>query len=299
MNAKRVIAILIACLVVVANIMLFSEELTGVFRGLLFSKFSAGNLLSGKNASSGIETTILSEGDANSKVAVISLDDTIGAVTKEDYITRSLNNINANSDVKGVIIRIDSLKSGVNQSANFFDKIRDFKTTKQIPVYAVIGSSATASGYCVASSCDRIYVNENTIINYTKLYDADDTEIGIMDRTLTSDGRNNLQLILSNGYEEFLKRVIENRQIDETTIRTLTDGRVYEGIQAYELRLVDSIGNFDDALRDMNSQLGLSNPQVLSYNSYKISKNDVSIKNVIANNLTTHIISMIPWGYAV
>ena len=251
------------------------------------------------NASSGIETTILSEGDANSKVAVISLDDTIGAVTKEDYITRSLNNINANSDVKGVIIRIDSLKSGVNQSANFFDKIRDFKSTKQIPVYAVIGSSATASGYCVASSCDRIYVKENTIINYTKLYDADDTEIGIMDRTLTSDGRNNLQLILSNGYEEFLKRVIENRQIDETTIRTLTDGRVYEGIQAYELRLVDSIGNFDDALRDMNSQLGLSNPQVLSYNSYKISKNDVSIKNVIANNLTTHIISMIPWGYAV
>ena len=299
MNAKRVIAILIACLVVVANIMLFSEELTGVFRGLLVSKFSAGNLLSGKNASSGIETTILSEGDANSKVAVISLDDTIGAVTKEDYITRSLNNINANSDVKGVIIRIDSLKGGVNQSANFFDKIRDFKTTKQIPVYAVIGSSATASGYCVASSCDRIYVNENTIINYTKLYDADDTEIGIMDRTLTSDGRNNLQLILSNGYEEFLKRVIESRQIDETTMRTLTDGRVYEGIQAYELRLVDSIGSFDDALRDMNSQLGLSNPQVLSYNSYKISKNDVSIKNVIANNLTTHIISMIPWGYAV
>ena len=299
MNAKRVIAILIACLVVVANIMLFSEELTGVFRGLLFSKFSAGNLLSGKNASSGIETTILSEGDANSKVAVISLDDTIGAVTKEDYITRSLNNINANSDVKGVIIRIDSLKGGVNQSANFFDKIRDFKTTKQIPVYAVIGSSATASGYCVASSCDRIYVNENTIINYTKLYDADDTEIGIMDRTLTSDGRNNLQLILSNGYEEFLKRVIESRQIDETTMRTLTDGRVYEGIQAYELRLVDSIGSFDDALRDMNSQLGLSNPQVLSYNSYKISKNDVSIKNVTANNLTTHIISMIPWGYAV
>lgn len=299
MNAKRVIAILIACLVVVANIMLFSEELTGVFRGLLFSKFSAGNLLSGKNASSGIETTILSEGDANSKVAVISLDDTIGAVTKEDYITRSLNNINANSDVKGVIIRIDSLKGGVNQSVNFFDKIRDFKTTKQIPVYAVIGSSATASGYCVASSCDRIYVNENTIINYTKLYDADDTEIGIMDRTLTSDGRNNLQLILSNGYEEFLKRVIESRQIDETTMRTLTDGRVYEGIQAYELRLVDSIGSFDDALRDMNSQLGLSNPQVLSYNSYKISKNDVSIKNVIANNLTTHIISMIPWGYAV
>ena len=299
MNAKRVIAILIACLVVVANIMLFSEELTGVFRGLLFSKFSAGNLLSGKNASSGIETTILSEGDANSKVAVISLDDTIGAVTKEDYITRSLNNINANSDVKGVIIRIDSLKGGVNQSVNFFDKIRDFKTTKQIPVYAVIGSSATASGYCVASSCDRIYVNENTIINYTKLYDADDTEIGIMDRTLTSDGRNNLQLILSNGYEEFLKRVIESRQIDETTMRTLTDGRVYEGIQAYELRLVDSIGSFDDALRDMNSELGLSNPQVLSYNSYKISKNDVSIKNVIANNLTTHIISMIPWGYAV
>ena len=41
MNAKRVIAILIACLVVVANIMLFSEELTGVFRGLLFSKFSS------------------------------------------------------------------------------------------------------------------------------------------------------------------------------------------------------------------------------------------------------------------
>ncbi len=291
MNAKKVVAILIACLVVVANIMLFSDKLSGIFRGILFSKSGVGNLFSGNgSASSNGSVSIIKAGDSDSKIATVTLDGTLDSFVKQDYITKSLNDIMNTPEVKGVIIRIDSPKGGIYDSVEISDMIKAFKTDKKVPVYAVIGSATSAGGYCVAISCDKVYAKENTIINYTKLFEKNETELGSTDRALNVDGRASLRSILENAYEKFVSTVMESKGIDEARVRTLTDGRIYNGTQAHENQLVDEVGGFNDAVNAMKSQFGLSNPEIISYDSYNISKNTMTKQYAILIS-STHLAS--------
>lgn len=289
MNAKKVVAILIACLVVVANIMLFSDKLSGIFRGILFSKSGVGNLFSGNGSgSSKGSVSIIKAGDSDSKIATVTLDGTLDSFVKQDYITKSLNDIMNTPEVKGVIIRIDSPKGGIYDSVDISDKIKAFKNNKKIPVYAVIGSATSAGGYCVAISCDKVYAKENTILNYTKLFEKNETELGSTDRALSVDGRASLRSILENAYEKFVSTIVESRGVDETRVRTLTDGRIYDGSQARDNQLVDEIGSFDDVVNAMKSQFGISNPEIISYDSYNISKNTMTKQYAILNS-STHL----------
>lgn len=300
MNAKKVLAILIACLVVVANILLFSDKLSGIFRSVLFSKISVGNLFSGSGAiSSNGSVSIIKAGDSDSKIATVTLDGTLSSFAKQDYITRSLNDIMNAPEVKGVIIRIDSPKSGIYESAEISEKIKAFKSGKKIPVYAVIGSATAAGGYCIAISCDKVYAKEYTILNYTKLFEKYETELGSTDRALSAEGRAALRTILVNTYEKFINIMVESKGIDETRAKTLTDGRIYDGIQAHENQLVDEIGSFDDAINAMKTQFGLSNPEIISYEDVNVSKNIIFTKYSMADNSATHIGPMYLWRYAV
>lgn len=300
MNAKKVVVILIACLVVAANILLFSDHLSSIFRSVLFSKLGAGNLFSGNNtASSGGKVSIIKAGDSDSKIATVTLDGGLDSFMKQDYITRSLNDIMKTPEVKGVIVRIDSPRSGIYESVEISDIVKSFKGSKNVPVYAVIGSGTSAGGYCVAIACDKVYAKEGSVINYTKLFEKSETELGTTDRALSIEGRNSLRSILENAYEKFISTLVESKGIDETQAKTLTDGRIYDASQARDNQLVDEVGSFDDAVNAMKSQLGLSNPEIISYDSYNVSKSIFSFEYSMLNDTTTHIGPMYLWRYAV
>ncbi len=300
MNAKKVVVILIACLVVAANILLFSDHLSSIFRSVLFSKLGAGNLFSGNNtASSGGKVSIIKAGDSDSKIATVTLDGGLDSFMKQDYITRSLNDIMKTPEVKGVIVRIDSPRSGIYESVEISDIVKSFKGSKNVPVYAVIGSGTSAGGYCVAIACDKVYAKEGSVINYTKLFEKSETELGTTDRALSVEGRNSLRSILENAYEKFISTLVESKGIDETRAKTLTDGRIYDASQARDNQLVDEVGSFDDAVNAMKSQLGLSNPEIISYDSYNVSKSTFSFEYSMLNDTTTHIEPMYLWRYAV
>ena len=300
MNAKKVVAILIACLVVVANILLFSDHLSGIFRSVLFSKSGAGNLFSGNNtSSSGGSVSIIKAGDSDSKIATVTLDGGLDSFAKQDYITRSINNIIKTPEIKGVIIRIDTPRSGIYESLEIYDIVKSFKGNKNIPVYAVIGSGTSAGGYCIAISCDKVYAKEVSVINYTKLFEKSETELGTTDRALSIEGRNSLRSILENAYEKLISTLVESRGMDENRAKLLTDGRIYDASQARDNQLVDEVGSFDDAVNALKTQLGLSNPEVISYDSYNVSKSLFTIEYAMLNYTTTHIEPMYLWRYAV
>ena len=58
-----------------------------------------------------------------------------------------------------------------------------------------------------------------------------------------------LQSWIDDGYDQFITTVSEERDMPKDEIRTLADGRVFSGRQAYSYALIDSLGTFEDAIQ--------------------------------------------------
>ena len=68
------------------------------------------------------------------------------------------------------------------------------------------------------------------------------------DRPMTEEEKAILQNIVNEIYEQFVATVAVGRQMEQSKVRQLADGRVYTGQQAKNLGLVDEIGDYYDAL---------------------------------------------------
>src|SRR5690606_4871257 len=76
-------------------------------------------------------------------------------------------------------------------------------------------------------------------------------DIGSASRELTEEEYELLQAIIDDSYQQFLDQVRKGRKgkIDEDELLTIADGRVFTGRQALEAGLVDSLGNYYDAIK--------------------------------------------------
>ncbi|MBX9727168.1 MAG: S49 family peptidase, partial [Rickettsiales bacterium] len=65
---------------------------------------------------------------------------------------------------------------------------------------------------------------------------------------LTSEQRAILMETIDDAYEHFVRLIVDRRKMDDATVRTIADGRIYTGNQALKLKLIDAIGGTDEAL---------------------------------------------------
>ena len=61
--------------------------------------------------------------------------------------------------------------------------------------------------------------------------------------------------LVEDSYQQFLEVVSKERKIDMESLKKIANGRVFTGRQAMDLKLIDSIGTYYDALR-IAAQLG-------------------------------------------
>ena len=85
-------------------------------------------------------------------------------------------------------------------------------------------------------------------ISSTKIKSGPYKDIMSSDRPMTPEEQAILQNIVNEIYDNFVKTVAEGRKMEESKVRSLADGRVYTGLQAKNLGLVDEIGDYYDAL---------------------------------------------------
>ena len=65
------------------------------------------------------------------------------------------------------------------------------------------------------------------------------------------------QEVVNNTFGQFLDVVSKERKINIDTLRKYANGRVFTGLQAKEIGLVDSIGTFEDAIRITAKMAGI------------------------------------------
>lgn len=227
------------------------------------------------------------------KVEGAILDDgTSGLFSSEGYnhktFMQQLAKIRKDDAVKGVLLEINSPGGAVYETAEITRKLKILQKEKKIPIYTSMESQAASGGYYIAANSDRIFASEDTMtgsigvimssVNYSGLMEklgiTDATiksgalkDIGSASRPQTKEEKEVLQAFVDSMYGRFVAVVADGRKMEESQVRKLADGRIYDGAQAVKNGLVDEIGYPDQALKALQKNYDLKDAKVVSYTS--------------------------------
>ena len=209
---------------------------------------------------------------------IISGDSTEGFVGSET-IVRALRNIGREKNVKALVIRVNSPGGSALAADVIWRQTLELKKTK--PVIASFGDVAASGGYYISSGADYIFAEAKTLtgsigvfgmffntkkffngklgVTFDRVLTHPYSDVGSSSRDMTSFERNRIQSTVNETYAQFLRVVKQGRnfQTDEETDR-LARGRVWSGLQAQQVGLVDEQGGIMEALQKAAevSQLG-------------------------------------------
>ncbi len=182
-----------------------------------------------------------------------------------------------NDRIKGVVLRINSPGGAVAPTQELYREILRLKQAK--PVVTSMGTVAASGGYYLSCATNWIVSNPGTItgsvgviMEFTNLEDLF-SKIGIRSRIIksgkfkdtgnpmrpmTPEEERLLQDMITDTYEQFLEAVLEGRSLEKEKILPYLDGRILTGRQAYDLGLVDQMGNINDAIEKATELSGLT-----------------------------------------
>jgi protease IV len=240
---------------------------------------------------------IIEEGDMLSKIAVLSINGVIQDTGDAESFFESplynhkafmeqLDYVKEADDVKAIILQVNSPGGGVVESAQIHDKIREIQKETKKPIYVSMGSMAASGGYYVSAPADKIFASPETLtgslgvimqgVNYAGLaekYGVEFTTIksgpykDIMSpsRPMTEDEREILQSMIDNSYEGFVKVISEGRGMSVERVKEIADGRIYDGRQAKQLKLIDGFGYLEDVIENVRKDEKLGDATVVKY----------------------------------
>ncbi len=190
---------------------------------------------------------------------------TIGSETFAKEIRRARQD----DDVKAIVMRVNSPGGEFRSSDVIWRELKLASAVK--PVIASMGDYAASGGYYLAMACDTIVAQPLTITGsigiFGVLFDLSaflENKIGItfdevrtgqfgdaftVTRPLTQTEKNIWQKKLDDHYATFREKAAEGRNLTIDEIEKVASGRVWTGDQALGHKLVDILGNFDDAIR--------------------------------------------------
>ena len=218
-------------------------------------------------------------GDKLPKIAVINVRGVIvsgeesfgGTVADPRQICLRIRRAASDPDVKALIINLNTPGGEVVASDEIYAEIMRFRKQTGKPAVAMMNTIAASGGYYVAAACNPIIANKLTMtgsigviistVNYRGLFE----KIGLQSEVYTSGKMKDMlngarprtpeeirivRELVTNTYNEFTRIVAESRRIPLGKIRSteIGDGRIFDGVQAKKLGLVDSLGYFRDAV---------------------------------------------------
>lgn len=234
------------------------------------------------------------EGSGSDRIVVLEVSGVIGLdaggfllggqLTQRDLLSQ-IRQASEDERVKAVVLRVDSPGGGVVASSELHAALKELREAgKQLVVS--MGDTAASGGYYIATAANKIYAHPDTftgslgvIISLTNLegtYEklglrqlvfksGEFKDIGSPARQPTPEESAILQSIVDQAYQGFVDVIVEGRGLPREEVLRLADGRIYTGKQARDLKLVDALGNLDDAIAEAQTLAGLSDALVVRY----------------------------------
>lgn len=167
---------------------------------------------------------------------------------------------------RGIMLYVDSPGGTVYASDEMYLKLMEYKEKTGRPIWAYMASTACSGAYYISMAADQIEANRNcwtgsigVIISYYN-YNALLDKLGIDQINITS-GNNKamgsgaiemteeqqeiMQGLVDEAYDQFVEIVADGRDMEDTQVREIADGRLYSAKQAQDLGLIDGISDYE------------------------------------------------------
>lgn len=180
-------------------------------------------------------------------------------------------------DVKAIVLRVNSPGGSALGSDIIHNELIRAKSKK--PLIVSMGDLAASGGYFISAPADTIVAQPTTItgsigvfmlyftaqemleekagIHFSTVKTAEMADIMSPVRDLTEAEYSMFQESVDETYGEFIKRVMNGRGLDSLFIDSIGQGRVWTGVRAKELGLVDELGGIQMAIDIAAEKAGL------------------------------------------
>lgn len=263
-------------------------------RSLLLGLGLAGGLLLAFLVTVWMLMAVLEDGTlpGGPRIAVVEIE---GIILDGDQAVRELREHADNPAIKAVVVRVNSPGGVVGPTQEIVSGMERVRKAGK-PVVASFGAVAASGGYYIGTAADRIFANPGTLtgsigvimqmanvegllkkagVDYVVIKAGAYKDVGNFSRAMTPEERRILQALLDDVYGQFVAAVVKGRGLDEGTVRTFADGRIYSGQQAHALKMVDELGGFEDAVEAAAKLAGIPGKPKVIFPRRKFSFSDL------------------------
>src|SRR5271165_4229 len=169
--------------------------------------------------------------------------------------------------VKAVVLRVDSPGGSMFAAEQILREVQTLRKSGK-PVIVSMSTYAASGGYYISTGANQIFASPTTLTGSIGVFSVVPTfqrtleKLGVkvdglgttplagdmrQDRPLTAASRQILQTSVDHAYAEFLRRVGDGRKKPVADVDKIAQGRVWAGVDAQRIGLVDTLGGLKDA----------------------------------------------------
>ena len=244
---------------------------------------------------------------SSNKIAVVNIEGAIMTgeaaygIAGSDTIVKNIQSATKDQDIKAMVLRVNSPGGDVWASELITNALKEFKDSGR-PVVTSMGDVAASGGVWVTTNSDEIWAEENTLTGSIGVYGIIPTMDGLYDWAgISVDGvsstkagewdereampdyvKNIIQSNIDNIYKKFVTKVAENRDMAYVDVLPIAGGRIWSGVKALELGLVDKMGDLEDALSSAADMADIEDYSVKTYRK-ELDPLDAFLQEVLEN----------------
>ncbi|MFC2088835.1 signal peptide peptidase SppA, partial [Calditrichota bacterium] len=250
----------------------------------------------------------------------------LGETMGDKSIAEAIRAARENKDIGVIILRIDSGGGFAVASEIIWREVAlTTEGENKKPLIVSMSDAAASGGYFIACPADEIYADPATItgsigiimgkFNLEGLFDklgikfqhikrGDNAGLYTGTRGFTEKERQQVINNMEAGYDRFISKVAEGRNMSKEEVNEIGRGRVWTGTQSVKNGLVDGIGGLYDVIKIAENKAGIEKDEdyaILLLPEYgfvwPFSNNDYLMESQIIEKLPNEIAQLIKMGY--
>jgi protease-4 len=206
------------------------------------------------------------------RVQIVDID---GELLDSRPVIEQLKRYEDSKSVRAILLNIDSPGGGVATAQEIYTEVKRLREKKDKTIVAYMSSVGASGAFYIACAANQIIANPGTVVgsigviaewvNYGDLLEwaklrevvfktGEFKDTGSPTRALTDREKAYFQGLIDDMYVQFVEAVADGRKMEIQDVRSIADGRVFTGRDAKDRKLIDAIGNFQDAV-DLTAKL--------------------------------------------
>ena len=207
-------------------------------------------------------------------------EETVGS----EGISKAIRDAHTDTNVKAIVLRINSPGGSALASDIIWREV--FLAQKSKPVVVSMADVAASGGYYIACAADAIVAQPNTItgsigvfgilpnakkffndklgITFDTVNTNKHADLGAIYRPVNSEEALVVQKSVETIYQAFISKVAQGRKMSVASVDSIGQGRVWSGVDAKAIGLVDELGGIETALKLAAKKAHIENYKILS-----------------------------------